>query len=73
MSNAIGFYEDSPQFAHHALSPFDVIRPPINSSGGPNFSVLSIDGGVTPPREGLRKKLAGVWRKWTYCQGGKQG
>ena len=40
--------EDSPHFAHHALSPFDVTRRPVNFSGGPNLSELFIDGGVTP-------------------------
>ena len=72
MSNANGFYGDSPHLAHHALSPFDVTRPAINASGGPDFSAPFTDGGVTSHHDGFREGLAKAWRSWKYYRGGKQ-
>ncbi|MEE8433461.1 MAG: hypothetical protein V3S64_01615 [bacterium] len=48
---------------NHNLSSYNNTGGPVVFPGGPNLSALSIDGGVTPLREGLAKKLARAWDK----------
>lgn len=48
---------------NHNLSSYHHTGSPVIFPGGPNLSALSIDGGVTPQREGLTEKFARAWDK----------